>query len=91
MKTICESDGNWPSHHTIASKIFSMLKLLLQVIANHSNVHRKSIASQLRATCVRGLNGDGYRNTTATDKLVSFYRYLKVHSKLLSFSFSCRL
>ena len=42
-------------YQRIASKIFSMLKLLLQVIASNLNVNRKSIASQLLETSVQGL------------------------------------
>ena len=55
MTTVCESDGNWLSYHRIASKIFSMLKLLLQVIANHSNLQSKTVANKIYATSVRDL------------------------------------
>ena len=45
MKIVWKSDENWLSNQRIASKIFSMLKLLLQAITSNlnvqSNVNRK--------------------------------------------------
>ena len=48
-------DGNWLSRQSITWKIFSMLKILLQVIGHAIETYnRKLITSQLHAMCVGG-------------------------------------
>ena len=49
MKTILKLDENWLSNQRIASKIFSMLKCLLQAIAN--NFERQLQVNYVRCLC----------------------------------------
>ena len=64
MKTAGKSNRNWMSYQGIASKIFSMLNLLLQAIASISNVAlRKYLEYYIRlAMCARGLSYQYYES-----------------------------
>ena len=54
VKTIWKSDENWLRYQRIASKVFSMLKLLLHAIAHNSNVQLQ-LNHKLLAMSVRVL------------------------------------
>ena len=57
VKTWWKLYNVWPRCQKIASKVFSMWKLLFQVIANNLNVNRRSIASELITCNMCGAEG----------------------------------
>ena len=70
MKIVIKSEEGWPIYQGIASKIFSMLKLLVQAIASNLNVQSQANRKKITCNVCAGLNlypempiKSGYYNT----------------------------